>query len=831
MDGISKLTQNAIATIDKAKEVARELNNDLLKIEHLFIGLIQVDRGVASRTLLDFGIDFDKTVESIKDQLRIDTKYENKYILNVSDEFKTAIQNAFRIAMEMDHVYVGTEHILLGILQLSDLEFVKKLGEFKIGYLSAKDRVLKVAQYPSILQGDDKKNPDIKNFVKDKAKGSILESIARDLTEMAEKKQLDPVIGRHKEIERIISILARRTKNNPILIGDAGVGKTAIVEGLAQMIEAGVAPRVIADFRIWSIDTAAIVAGSQMRGDIEGKVLAIMEEVEERGNVILFIDEVHTILGAGSGGQNSLDIANILKPMLAKGKLRLIGATTQSEYNKHFENDPALSRRFQPILVEEVSSDDALKILEQVSVILETHHGVKIPDETIEQAVKLSERYISDRFLPDKAIDLIDEASAKKRLNEIPVPVEYKEIDEEITGIVMAKEMAVQQNNYEEAIQYRTRENKLKDKLKKIEKDYVSTISKKKNVVSVEDIKNVISQWTGIPVNSLSSTDIKTLKNLDKNLKSLIVGQSNAINSVSNAIKRARTGIVNHNRPLTSLLFLGPTGVGKTELAKSLASSLFGDREALIQVDMSEMMESHSVSKLIGAPPGYVGFDYGGQLTEKVRKKPFSVVLFDEIEKAHEDILNVLLQVLEDGRLTDGRGRTVSFRNTVIIMTSNIGASEIGKDDSLGFQLHNVNDVDEGKLDLAFDQMKERIMDELKNELAPEFINRIDEIVIFKSLTQSDVRKIVDIQLEDLEKRVNEKNLSINVSQKLRSKIAKDGYSDEYGARPVRRKVQELVESAISDYLLANRNIKFHRMLDVDLIKDKVEIIEEKIQA
>ena len=640
-----------------------------------------------------------------------------------------------------------------------------------------------------------------------------------DLTKRAIEGKLDPVIGRKNEIERVIQILSRRMKNNPCLIGEPGVGKTAVVEGLAQKIVAGDVPESLKDKRVVTLDITSMVAGAKYRGDFEDRIKKCLNEVKKAKDVILFIDEIHTIVGAGSA-EGAVDAANILKPLLARGEIQLIGATTLNEYRKYIEKDSALERRFSPVTVTEPSSEDTLKILEGIKDKYEAHHNVKITDEAMKAAVDLSVRYINDRFLPDKAIDLIDEAASKVRMRAYTVPDSLKKLEEEISAISKEKEEAVRSQDFEKAATLRDKEHEAKDKLEKEKQKWESKNSKEVITLTEEDIAEVISSWTRIPVKKLTQDENEKLRNLEKSLHERVVGQNEAVEAVAKAIRRGRVGLKDPNRPIGSFLFLGPTGVGKTELSKALAESLFGNEDSMIRIDMSEYMEGHSVSKLIGSPPGYVGFEEGGQLTEKIRRNPYSVILFDEIEKAHPDVMNMLLQILDDGRLTDSNGRTVNFKNTVIIMTSNIGARLITDKKTLGFTSKEENKEDKKE----YEDIKKDVLAELKKEFKPEFINRIDEIIVFHKLQKEEMRQIVDIMLKQVIKRMEVQNIKIKIDDKVKDKIIEEGTDANYGARPLKRTIQNLLEDKIAEAILDGKILK-DKEVKIGLKKDgEIEI-------
>ena len=624
-----------------------------------------------------------------------------------------------------------------------------------------------------------------------------MHQFGQDLTKKAEEGKLDPVIGRKQEIERVIEILSRRTKNNPCLIGEPGVGKTAAVEGLAQKIAAGDVPEILKDKRVVTLDISGMVAGSKYRGDFEERIKKALNEVKKAGDVILFIDEIHTIVGAGAA-EGAIDAANILKPLLARGEIQLVGATTLNEYRKFIEKDAALERRFSPVTVNEPSEKDTIQILKGIRDKYEAHHNVKITDEAIEAAVKLSIRYVNDRFLPDKAIDLIDEASSRARLKTYTEPDSLKELQEEIEKTKNEKEEAVLNQKFEKAAELRDTEKALRDKFEKEQSKWKSKNTKSIVTITEENIAEVIANWTGIPAKKITEDENEKLKNLEKELHKRVIGQNEAVEAVSKAIRRGRVGLKDPNRPIGSFLFLGPTGVGKTELAKALAEALFGNENSMIRVDMSEFMEPHSVAKLIGAPPGYVGYDEGGQLTEKIRRRPYSVILFDEVEKAHPDVMNMLLQILEDGRLTDAQGRTVNFKNTVIIMTSNVGAKLITDKNKLGFAGGN---AEENK-NQEYETIKKEVMGELKKQFRPELINRIDDIIVFHKLEDEDIKKIIDIMLVQVQNRLSAQNIKIDIDQSVKDLIAKKGVDSNYGARPLRRAIQNMLEDKIAEAIL-----------------------------
>jgi ATP-dependent Clp protease ATP-binding subunit ClpC len=846
----NKFTKNAIAVVESASKACVRLGSKVMTVEHLFIGILSVKEGVGSRILARLGLDPEATLESIENELRVSSSQDVNSNLNevadilVSDDVKKAFEKAFDYAMNAGHTYIGTEHLLLGILSISDNAFVKELDKLNINFRKIKSEIDSFVQYPeftntevldSLTGQPNVQLPDLPNKNSSQNRG-FLENYGRNLVREARQGKLDPVIGRDKEILRVMQILARRTKNNPILLGDAGVGKTAVVEGLAQRIANNAVSPVLAGFEIWSVDTASIIAGSQLRGDVESKLLDLISEIESRQNVILFIDEIHTILGAGSTSNSPLDIANILKPALARGALRCIGATTVDEYKKHFDEDPALQRRFQPVDIEELSEEDTLTVLKNLRPIYEAFHNVKITDGALQAAIKLSKRYITDRYLPDKAIDIIDEACARNKLERVQLSDEFKQELERLRQIIKDKNDALKTKDFDKAASLLEEENQITQRLNEIEKQLKRSWNSSNRFINERDIKNVITLWTKIPLETLDQSTVESIKKLKADLSRNILGQEYATSVVVNAIKRTKAGLAGFDRPLASFLFVGPTGVGKTELAKQLAKSLFGSKDALIQVDMSELMESHSVSKLIGSPPGYVGFEQGGLLTDRVRRRPFSVLLFDEIEKASPEVLNILLQILDEGRLTDSKGRTVNFKNTIVIMTSNIGAEYVHKDIAMGLRIGEKKRDDEldHEFDHAMADIREKIITELKDYLQPEFLNRIDDIVVFRELTQKDVQKIARLQIRNLVNRLRKENRVIvhNADSKdIIDYVTKVGFSEEYGAREIRRVIKNTIENLVADKLIDlqwNNDKKGWLHLEVCLGNNKISIKEIK---
>ena len=798
-----KFTNRANKAIEIANNIALELGHSYIGTEHILYGLAKEGNGIASKVLENQNVTADDILNKIEELIGSDEPIEN--IVDFTPRTKRVVESAFIEARKLGYNFIGTEHLLIGILREGDCVAAKILLDLNVNIPKLYNEIIKV-----INEGEDYNSSDdsSNNSNGRKRRGSYnqtptLNQFGQDLTKKAEEGKLDPVIGRKQEIERVIEILSRRTKNNPCLIGEPGVGKTAAVEGLAQKIAAGDVPEILKDKRVVTLDISGMVAGSKYRGDFEERIKKALNEVKKAGDVILFIDEIHTIVGAGAA-EGAIDAANILKPLLARGEIQLVGATTLNEYRKFIEKDAALERRFSPVTVNEPSEKDTIQILKGIRDKYEAHHNVKITDEAIEAAVKLSIRYVNDRFLPDKAIDLIDEASSRARLRTYTEPDSLKELQEEIEKTKNEKEEAVLNQKFEKAAELRDTEKALRDKFEKEQSKWKSKNTKSIVTITEENIAEVIANWTGIPAKKITEDENEKLKNLEKELHKRVIGQNEAVEAVSKAIRRGRVGLKDPNRPIGSFLFLGPTGVGKTELSKALAEVLFGDENAMIRLDMSEFMEPHSVSKLIGAPPGYVGFDDGGQLTEKIRRKPYSVVLFDEIEKAHPDVMNMLLQILEDGRLTDSQGRTVNFKNTVIIMTSNLGARLITDRKQLGF----ANKEGEADSKKEYEEIKKEVMAELKKELRPEFINRIDEIIVFHKLNDNDINQIIDIMLKEVVNRLKEQKYDVEFEPDVKEMIAKEGIDKNFGARPLRRTIQNLVEDKLAEEILDGKLVK-----------------------
>ncbi|CAM3566825.1 MULTISPECIES: ATP-dependent Clp protease ATP-binding subunit [Brevibacillus] len=783
-----RFTERAQKVLALALEEAVRLGHKDIGTEHVLLGLIREGEGIAAKALQSLGLGLDKIQSEVESLIGRGTEQSgSNYTPNYTPRAKKVIELSMDEARKLGHTYVGTEHILLGLIREGEGIAARIMNNLGVSLNKARQQVLQLLGSSEMMASHQPSggNPA--------ANTPTLDGLARDLTAIAREGGLDPVIGRQKEIERVIQVLSRRTKNNPVLIGEPGVGKTAIAEGLAQKIVNNEIPETLRDKRVMTLDMGTVVAGTKYRGEFEDRLKKIMDEIRQAGNIILFIDELHTLIGAG-GAEGAIDASNILKPALARGELQCVGATTLDEYRKYIEKDAALERRFQPIQVDEPTAEDAIKILHGLRDRYEAHHRVKITDEAIEQAVKLSDRYITDRFLPDKAIDLVDEAASKVRLQSFTVPPNLKELEGRLEEVRKEKDAAVQSQEFEEAAALRDQEQKLREELDKTKKDWKERQGQLNMEVTPEDIATVVASWTGIPVIKLKEEETERLLKMEEILHDRVIGQDEAVKSISRAVRRARAGLKDPKRPIGSFIFLGPTGVGKTELARAVAETLFGDEDAMIRVDMSEYMEKHSTARLVGAPPGYVGYDEGGQLTEKVRRKPYSVILLDEIEKAHPDVFNILLQVLDDGRLTDSKGRTVDFRNTVVIMTSNVGASMIKKNTTLGFTT--------GDTERKYQDMKDKVMDELKKSFRPEFLNRIDEVIVFHSLEQEHIEQIVSLMTEELRKRLKEQEIDFVLTDTAKKILAKEGFDPAYGARPLRRAIQRHIEDRLSEELL-----------------------------
>ncbi|MFL6559722.1 MAG: ATP-dependent protease ATP-binding subunit ClpC [Bacillus sp. (in: firmicutes)] len=791
-----RFTERAQKVLALAQEEAIRLGHNNIGTEHILLGLTREGEGIAAKALYGLGLGSEKIQKEVENL--IGKGQENSQTIHYTPRAKKVIELSMDEARKLGHSYVGTEHILLGLIREGEGVAARVLNNLGVSLNKARQQVLQ-------LLGSNESGGH-QGGASASANTPTLDSLARDLTSIAREGSLDPVIGRGKEIQRVIEVLSRRTKNNPVLIGEPGVGKTAIAEGLAQQIVNNEVPEILRDKRVMTLDMGTVVAGTKYRGEFEDRLKKVMDEIRQAGNIILFIDELHTLIGAG-GAEGAIDASNILKPSLARGELQCIGATTLDEYRKYIEKDAALERRFQPIRVDEPTAEESIQILEGLRDRYEAHHRVSITDEAIKAAVKLSDRYISDRFLPDKAIDLIDEAGSKVRLRSFTTPPNLKELEVKLEEVRKEKDSAVQSQEFEKAASLRDTEQRLREQLEETKKNWKEKQGKENNEVTVEDIASVVSSWTGVPVSKLAETEMAKLLNLEEALHSRVIGQEEAVIAVSKAVRRARAGLKDPKRPIGSFVFLGPTGVGKTELARALAEAMFGDEDAMIRIDMSEYMEKHSTSRLVGSPPGYVGYEEGGQLTEKVRRKPYSVVLLDEIEKAHPDVFNILLQVLEDGRLTDSKGRTVDFRNTVLIMTSNVGAEALKRNKFVGFN------IQDGEQD--YKDMKGKVMGELKKAFRPEFLNRIDEIIVFHALEKKHLEEIVTLLSEQLIKRLKEQNISLELTAAAKAKISEEGYDPEYGARPLRRAIQKHIEDRLSEELLKG-TLGQHAIIDVD---------------
>ncbi|WP_323703392.1 ATP-dependent Clp protease ATP-binding subunit [Mammaliicoccus sp. Dog046] len=783
-----RLTERAQRVLAHAQEEAMRLNHSNIGTEHLLLGLMKEPEGIAAKVLEAFGITEEKVTKEVENL--IGHGQEQVGAIHYTPRAKKVIELSMDEARKLNHTFVGTEHLLLGLIRENEGVAARVFANLDLNITKARAQVVKSLGSPE--QGS-------KNAQTTKNQATpTLDGLARDLTVIAQDGTLDPVIGRSDEITRVIEVLSRRTKNNPVLIGEPGVGKTAIVEGLAQAIVQNEVPETLKGKRVMSLDMGTVVAGTKYRGEFEERLKKVMEEIHQAGNIVLFIDELHTLIGAG-GAEGAIDASNILKPALARGELQCIGATTLDEYRKYIEKDAALERRFQPVTVDEPNTEDSISILKGLRDRYEAHHRINISDEAIEAAVNMSDRYISDRFLPDKAIDLIDEASSKVRLRNYTTPPSLKELESELETVKKEKDAAVHSQEFENAANLRDKQTKLEKQLEDTKNEWKKAQGEKNTCVTAEDIAVVVANWTGVPITKLNETESERLLNLESILHNRVIGQNDAVKSISKAVRRARAGLKDPKRPIGSFIFLGPTGVGKTELARTLADAMFGEEDAMIRVDMSEFMEKHSVSRLVGSPPGYVGHDDGGQLTEKVRRKPYSVILFDEIEKAHPDVFNILLQVLDDGHLTDSKGRKVDFRNTVIIMTSNVGAQELQNAKFVGFGAKESGP--------DYETIRKTMMDELKQQFRPEFLNRVDDIIVFHKLEKDHLKEIVTKMASDLTKRLSEQGIHITLSDAAQEKIADEGFDPEYGARPLTRSIQKNVEDNLSELILSGQDL------------------------
>ncbi len=785
-----RFSDRARRVVVLAQEEARMLNHNYIGTEHLLLGLIQEGEGVAAKALESMGISLEAVREQVEEIIGRGSSPPTGHI-PFTPRAKKVLELSLREALQLGHNYIGTEHILLGLIREGEgvaAQVLMKLG-------ADLDRVRNtVVQLLTGIAGSGKEQPPQAGEAAP-AGNLVLDQFGRNLTVLAQQNKLDPVIGREKEIERVMQVLSRRTKNNPVLIGEPGVGKTAVVEGLAQSIVANTVPELLKGKQVYTLDLGALVAGSRYRGDFEERLKKVVKEVRTRGDIILFIDELHNLVGAGAA-EGAIDAASILKPALARGELQTVGATTLDEYRKHLEKDAALERRFQPIVVEEPTVAHTVDILKGLRDRYEAHHRVTITDGALVAAANLASRYITDRFLPDKAIDLIDEAASRLRIRAMTAPDDFRELEEKLQKVRQEKQAAIANQEFEVAASFRDREKAVIDEITEREKDWKMPNGSHQIQVTEDEIAEILSSWTGIPVYQLTEEESAKLLRMEDGLHERVVGQDEAVSAVSRAIRRTRSGLKDPKRPSGSFIFLGPSGVGKTELARTLAEFLFGDETALIQIDMSEYMEKHAASRLVGSPPGYVGYEEGGQLTEAVRRKPFSVILLDEIEKAHPDVFNMLLQILEDGRLTDSQGHTVDFRNTIIIMTSNLGARDIGKAAALGF-----NTQVDGKID--YDKMKERVLSELKRAFRPELLNRLDEVIVFHELTHEEILLIVDLLMKRVLEQMQSQDIELILSPEAKELLAREGFDPLFGARPLRRAIQRMVEDPLSEKVLS----------------------------
>ncbi|WP_032123637.1 ATP-dependent Clp protease ATP-binding subunit [Clostridium amazonitimonense] len=802
-----RFTERAQKVVIYAQEAALDFKHGFIGTEHILLGILK-EEGISKDILNGMGVSLE-AVKTLVDQLEGKgevTLYKNE--IPLTPRTKRLLDLSLLEARNLNNNYITPEHILLALIREPEGVAFTILNNLNVNFDKLRNQLI------NSLTGQNITNTTNNSEKQKKSTATpTLDQYGRDLTEMAREGKLDPVVGRDSETQRVLEILSRRTKNNPCFIGDPGVGKTAIVEGLAQKVVQGNIPELLRDKRVVTLDLSAMIAGAKYRGEFEERLKKVMEEIRKAGNIILFIDEIHTMVGAG-GAEGAIDASNILKPSLARGEIQCVGATTIDEYRKYIEKDAALERRFQPVMVGEPTVEEALQILKGLRDKYEAHHRVKITDEALEAAVNLSDRYITDRYLPDKAIDLIDEAAAKVRIQNLTAPPDLKRMEEEIERVAKEKEDAIRLQDFEKAAGLRDKEKEYKDKLEAFKNQWHTQNNMQTQMVDEEDIATVVSRWTNVPVERLTEKESEKLLKLEEILHNRVIGQEEAVRSVARAVRRARVGLKDPNRPIGSFIFLGPTGVGKTELSKALAEAMFGDENNMIRIDMSEYMEKHTVSKLIGSPPGYVGYDEGGQLTEKVRRHPYSVVLFDEIEKAHPDVFNILLQILEDGRLTDGKGKTVNFKNTIIIMTSNAGASTIRRQKTVGFTLDDSKDSD-------YEKMKDNIMEELKRSFRPEFLNRIDDIIVFHTLEEKDLIKIVDLMLSSVNKRLKEQGINMNFDEESKKLLAKEGVDMVYGARPLRRAITKTVEDKLSEEILRG-NISQGNEVDVLVEEDKL---------
>ena len=811
-----RFTEKAIKVIMLAQEEARRLGHNFVGTEQVLLGLIGEGTGVAAKALKSMGVNLKDARAEVEKIIGRGSGFVAVEI-PFTPRAKRVLELSWDEARQLGHNYIGTEHLLLGLIREGEGVAARVLENLNVDLNKVRTNVIKMlGETKTTTAGSSSTSTSSSSSSSStsKAKTPSLDEFGRDLTLAAQELRLDPVVGREKEIERVIQILARRTKNNPVLIGEPGVGKTAVAEGLATRIVNSEVPDILDGKKVIQLDMGLLVAGTKYRGEFEERLKKIMDEIRQAGNIILVIDEMHTLIGAGAA-EGAIDAANILKPALSRGEIQVIGATTLDEYRKYVEKDSALERRFQTVMIEEPSEAESIEIIKGLKPKYEEHHNLIISDAAIEAAVKLSNKYITDRFLPDKAIDVIDEASSKVRLKVSTLSPEGKELEKELKELIKEKENAIRNQEFEKASQLRDEEADMKERIREMAQQYKEEHEANKPTVTEEDVASVIATMTGVPVTKLTEGESERLLNLEKTLHARVIGQNDAVVAISKAIRRARVGLKSPNRPIGSFIFCGPTGVGKTELAKALAEAIFGSEDNMIRVDMSEFMEKHSTAKLIGSPPGYVGYDDGGHLTELVRKKPYSVILFDEIEKAHPDVFNIMLQILDDGRLTDAKGRYINFKNTVIIMTSNVGASMITTTSKLGFSTSSDESKDK------YEKLKETVTEEMKKAFRPEFLNRIDETIVFAHLSKEEIRQIVDLMLKDLFKRLAERELSVEVTDEVKDYLAKDGYSEAYGARPLRRLIQRKIEDMLAEEILSGKYAPGDT-IKITLVDDKI---------